>query len=293
MSGSIHTALRRLPAAAALMVAVGAIFTLGSAAALTPSDASIACLRCHDTPAAGTVDENGELVSAHLDGRSYGDSLHGLLDCTSCHPGFTAQKHTAAETEGWYETARIDACRNCHADQFEMYSQSFHGGLALGGPGTGAPVCADCHNAHNIVDVKSQTFRTQVLTMCGNCHGGHSQTYLDSYHGKASLLGDPDTAVCTDCHGGHEILPESDPKSRISEQNIVGTCAACHPGANKNFAGFMVHVNPRDPRSSAFVFFFYAAYVGLICVIFTLGGVHTGLYIYRGFKDGLYKRHGH
>ena len=31
----------------------------------------------------------------------------------------------------------------------------------------------------------------------------------------------------------------------------------------------------------------------LIAVVFTFGFTHSGLYIYRGFKDGLYSRRRH
>jgi hypothetical protein len=41
------------------------------------------------------------------------------------------------------------------------------------------------------------------------------------------------------------------------------------------------------------VWTFYAAYILLISVVFTFGFVHSGLYIYRGFKDGLYRRDHH
>jgi len=116
------------------------------------------------------------------------------------------------------------------------------------------------------------------------------KTYLDSYHGKAFYLGDAKTAVCTDCHGGHRILAPSDPESSVNQANLVETCSQCHPEANENFVRFMVHVDPTSPRSSLLVWTFYAAYIMLIAVVFTFGAAHSGLYIYRGFKDGLYSR---
>jgi hypothetical protein len=38
------------------------------------------------------------------------------------------------------------------------------------------------------------------------------------------------------------------------------------------------------------VWSFNLLYLILISVVFTFGFVHSGLYIYRGFKDGLYSR---
>ena len=36
-------------------------------------------------------------------------------------------------------------------------------------------------------------------------------------------------AACHDCHGQHNVLPVADPKSTLSRDNIVNTCAQCHP----------------------------------------------------------------
>lgn len=290
--------VRLRAAAGAALIAIaafGALAISGSAAAQTvgPNTEAQKCLRCHGNENLGLVDVDGVQKSLFVDGSVYGTSLHGLLDCTSCHLGYRAHRHTAAESANWIRTAKLTACGNCHADQFTMYSGSFHGHLVLDQASTNAPLCADCHDAHNVVNVRSPAFRAGIIDLCGRCHGGRSSTYLDSYHGKAALLGDASTAVCTDCHGAHRILPASDPASTISSNNIVHTCAVCHPGANRNFTGYLVHVNPRSPHSNFWVFLFYLAYVSLIACIFTFGGIHTGMYIYRGFKDGLYKRAGH
>jgi len=290
-------AARRTAAIAALaaLAAFGLLALSGPAAAQTlgPNAEAEKCLSCHGDQSLGTIDVGGAQKTLFVEATVYGTSLHGLLDCTSCHLGFKPRRHVAAESANWLETAKLTACGNCHADQFAMYSGSFHGHLALGQAGSNAPLCADCHVAHNVVDVRSTAFRRSILDLCGHCHGGRSNTYLDSYHGKAALLGDNATAVCTDCHGAHRILPASDPASTISKQNIVQTCSKCHPGANRNFAGFLVHVDPRSPHSNFWVWLFYAFYITLIVCIFTFGGVHTALYIYRGFKDGLYNRRGH
>lgn len=249
------------------------------------------CFRCH---ASADVDEmvdvDGVQESVGVDKAVYQASRHGKLACTSCHIGFEPGVHTPEQTENWVETAKIGACRDCHADVFEMYRGSFHGDLVFAESDGRAPVCADCHEAHDIVPPDSPEFRAQIDSLCAQCHQDALQTYLDSYHGKAFYLGESSTAVCTDCHGGHKILPAADPASMVSEQNLVATCGQCHPGANENFVQFMVHVDPQDPSSSLLVWAFYAAYVMLMTVVFTFGFTHSALYIYRGFKDGLYSR---
>ncbi|HEY5386698.1 MAG TPA: cytochrome c3 family protein [Thermoleophilia bacterium] len=284
---------------------LGAALWLGiaGAAAASPSTAQSAlngrsnddCFRCHgrQNMRSRTINVDGEQKSLFVDRTVYDASRHGKLDCTSCHIGFKPGLHGAGETQAWLVTAKLTACANCHADVFSMYQSSFHGNLVFAESSGQAPVCADCHVAHNITPPDSPAFRASIDSLCARCHADQLKTYLDSYHGKAFYLGDVKTAVCTDCHGGHKILAPSNTQSKVSKQNLVATCAQCHPGANENFAGFMVHVNPQSPRSSFVVWTFYALYIMLIAVVFTFGFVHTALYIYRGFKDGLYRRSHH
>jgi predicted CXXCH cytochrome family protein len=288
-----------------LLAAVACAAALGFAASATAESATATdalnaptndeCFTCHGSPdvKGSTIDVNGVPKSIYVERAVYERSRHGRLACTSCHIGFRPGQHDAEQTEGWLETAKISSCRNCHADVFAMYRGSFHGDLVFGESSGKAPVCADCHEAHNIVPPDSIEFRRQIDGLCAQCHDDALRTYLDSYHGKASTLGDLETAVCTDCHGGHRILAASDPESSVNQANLIETCGDCHPGANDNFVQFMVHVDPRSPSSSFLVWTFYAAYILLIAVVFTFGFVHSGLYIYRGYKDGLYKRSHH
>ena len=293
---------QRLVILLAVLVAALWLAVSGSAAA-APSTADSAlnassngdCFRCHGQQdvKGQTIEVDGQQRSIYVDRAVYEASRHGNLACTSCHIGFKPGPHDAGQTNAWLVTAKLTACNNCHADQFEMYRGSFHGSLVFGESSGEAPVCADCHEPHNITPPDSAAFRASIDGLCARCHAEQQKTYLDSYHGKAFYLGDAQTAVCTDCHGGHKILPPSDPESMVSEQNLVATCAQCHPGANENFVGFMVHVDPQSPSSSFAVWTFWILYIMLIAVVFTFGFVHTALYIYRGIKDGLYKRSRH
>ena len=291
--------VRRTIIAACAAVATAVLLGFaGSAAAATATSPLVeapsndACFRCHGSPDANqTVEVDGRQKSIRVNRALYEASRHGKLACTSCHLGFKPGVHTPAQTEGWLLTAKLTSCNDCHADVFEMYRGSFHGDLTFGKSGGTAPVCADCHLAHYITPPDSPAFRASIDSLCARCHADAQRTYLDSYHGKAFYLGDAKTAICIDCHGGHKILGPSDPQSSVNQANLVETCSQCHPQANRNFVRFMVHVDPTSPRSSLLVWTFYAAYIMLIAVVFTFGAVHSGLYIYRGFKDGLYRRH--
>jgi hypothetical protein len=283
----------RLPVLAGLLLActfAAALWAVKPAAAqpLSPPAQNAQCLRCHGTQAHTSTPVNGAL--AGVDKAAYDASLHGGLDCTSCHLGFKADKHTAAETSNWRETAALNACADCHASEFTMYQGSFHGQLVLSVDSSRAPRCADCHEPHNIVDVKSLAFRRSSLTTCSRCHGGRAATYLDGYHGKAFLLGRTAAAVCIDCHGGHQIFAPSDPASRVGKQHLLATCRTCHPTATANFTGYRIHVDASNPHSSLPVFIVWIGYIALISVVFTFAGVHSALYIYRGIKSGGYRR---
>lgn len=300
----MRRAVRRLasrfavaPLVAAALLAAGVLAASvagpGASVAAALSPEAEKCGECHNADSTGTVEVGGETRSLGVDLEAYEVSRHGQLDCTGCHIGFKPGPHDAAQTEGWQRTARLDSCRSCHADVFAMYEGSFHGTLTFDVESPDTPVCADCHTPHDILGPETLEFRRSIIDLCSRCHGGRKETYLDSYHGKAFVLGKTDTATCTDCHGGHRIVQASDPESRVNEANLIATCGECHPGATENFVRFMVHVNPRDPRDSFWVFLFWLAYVLLIAAVFTFGGVHTVLYIYRGIKDGLYGRRHH
>jgi predicted CXXCH cytochrome family protein len=277
----------------------------GANGSATSPNGNEACFACHGVkPVDGkvvvdgatypaTIDVNGQQKSMYVDRHIQANSRHGQLACISCHIGFNAGEHPASVTEGWLKTAKITACGDCHSEEMKMYSKSFHGDLTLKHDSDKAPLCGDCHDAHNILPPESAEFRRQQMQLCGRCHPDAVKTYLDSYHGKAYLLGSTKTAACSQCHGGHEILPASNPESTVSRQNVVATCGKCHPGANENFADFRAHVNPSDPRSSWQIWIFWIAYVLLITFVFTFAAVHTTLYIYRGAKDGMYSRPRH
>ncbi|MGA9752870.1 MAG: hypothetical protein WBS54_13900 [Acidobacteriota bacterium] len=300
--------MRRLLPALVALTAAAVLGLVGTAAASAPSPSGSAlalpsatsgvnaatndgCFSCHGergkTP---PIIVDGRRVSTYVDRGIYERSLHGDLACTSCHVGFKSGTHDASQTTGWLTEAKLTACGYCHADQFAMYRGSFHGTLVFGHDDSNAPMCADCHSPHDILDTSTAAFRKSELQLCGRCHPAAESSYLDGYHGKAFYLGRLTAATCSDCHGGHKILPASNPASTISSRNIVATCAKCHPGANRNFAGFLIHVDPRSPRSSVWVWSINVLYLILITVVFTFGFVHSSLYIYRGIKDGLYSR---
>lgn len=245
------------------------------------------CFSCH-----GQVSVTAAGKGLHLDPVVYESSVHGMLACNGCHIGFSHDPHAPVDNAAAYAEIAREACRNCHANQFAMYESSYHGTLTKGqsAEGQDAPDCVDCHGAHDVKAVASPGYRQDIAGICGRCHGGREKTYLDTYHGKAVTLGREAAATCTDCHGNHSILPQSDPASTLSSQNILATCQTCHPTATQNFTTFRVHITATSPTSPAVVFWVSLFYIVLIGGVFVFGGVHTILYLYRGLKDGSYSR---
>ncbi|MBU2602650.1 MAG: cytochrome c family protein [Actinobacteria bacterium] len=273
-----------------LVVLVGTPAAAEDGDAVDPAGFSGRCLTCHSMPYLGVVDTPLGPRDLHIDPEVYESSVHGLLPCNSCHAGFSHNPHQMVPNAEFFAETAGEACKNCHDDQFEMYKQSYHGELTREGvaEGVASPLCVDCHGTHGIAYVDTLEYRQTIADVCGACHGGREDTFLDTYHGKSLSLGREASATCVDCHGDHSILPVSNPLSTLSKANILPTCQECHPDAGEGFTTFLVHIEPTSTKAPLVVFLVAMAYLALIVAVFSFGGVHTLLYIYRGFKDKLY-----
>jgi hypothetical protein len=148
-------------------------------------------------------------------------------------------------------------CAQCHQGIYKTYLESVHGQDYLAG-NQDVPVCTDCHGEHSIkapANPESTVYSTHIAEICSNCHEDETLTkrygfavarlksYLGTYHGIASKMGDTKTANCASCHGFHDIRPATDPESSIHPDNIPKTCGNCHPQAGKNFAVGKIHLS--------------------------------------------------
>ncbi|MEI6737761.1 MAG: cytochrome c3 family protein, partial [Pseudomonadota bacterium] len=99
----------------------------------------------------------------------YDDSVHAALIkegskkapmCANCHNPHTVRS--------WKIVEPISAtpCAKCHEDIFKAYSGDVHG-LERVSKGKGAPLCADCHKAHN---VKAASMGDGIKDACLSCH---------------------------------------------------------------------------------------------------------------------------
>ncbi len=204
------------------------------------------CMACHgDSKLAKEVD--GKLVSLHVEEKGFNDSVHGSLDCASCHSDIKNFPHDPAPV-------KVD-CSACHTEAQEAYARSLHAEAAQNGNSKAAS-CLDCHgNAHRIVpstEAASMVNHASVAATCGKCHGekfvmessGISTqpfiSYQSSVHGRAVASGNARAAVCTDCHNHHDVLPPGDAASTIFKFNVPRTCGKCHESVSAEF-GKSIH----------------------------------------------------
>jgi len=124
-------------------------------------------------------------------------------ECLACHGDSTMTKDADGKPVSLYVNPKA-------------FKNSIHGGMFS---------CVDCHT-----DVKTSPHQaTPAKISCATCHADQQAAYDRSYHAQAITGGDKQAATCVSCHGSpHELLMASDPKSRVSHQNIPATCGACH-----------------------------------------------------------------
>jgi cytochrome b subunit of formate dehydrogenase len=251
------------------------------------------CGTCHeDEKTADDLGLKNHDAIAHFRDSIHGQSLFkkGLIfapSCNDCHgvhdikPGTDANSRTNKK--------RIsETCTTCHKGVQKIYAKSVHGELlAKGDPE--APVCTDCHTTHDIERPSNAHFKANSDQSCGKCHEDRLEKYHETYHGKAMALGmtnaAPDVAACYDCHGHHDVLPHTNPDSKLSAANIVGTCQQCHAGAGVSFTKYQPHADPHDAKNYPALNKVYWFMTTLLLSVFGLFGIHTLLWVGRAIVE--------
>jgi predicted CXXCH cytochrome family protein len=200
------------------------------------AQASDECLLCHGNGA--MFSGNGDSARLVFPSGVFSNSVHGApgLTCQMCHVGMSFPHQD--------QSPQVD-CGLCHAAQGAQHGESLHGQAAARGDPL-APTCTDCHGSHGVLshtDPSSPTAVLNIPSLCGECHREGSpvsrthdipqdsvlENYSMSIHGEGLFRqGLSVTAVCTSCHTSHQILPHTDPRSSIHENNVAATCMQCH-----------------------------------------------------------------
>jgi hypothetical protein len=216
-----------------------------------PTAGKSGCMVCHADPNLVRL-QGDRFVSYWIDGGALDESAHAAVSCTGCHVDFAFKAPHTEELVEWQRTAKL-ACKNCHQDQFDAYSNGVHSlSLKPGEELTEAdyekPLCGDCHGDHGI-DILTDNpegraaLHDRGYDVCGKCHEDAWDSYDDYYQGAAFKRGAPDAPACWDCHGYHDILASSDRRSLVSERSLVHTCKQCHADANEEYVSYagLVH----------------------------------------------------
>ena len=254
------------------------------------------CAQCHADPE--LAKRHGIQVGAVY--QQYMDSIHGravtrsgllvAANCSDCHGTHEIRARTDVASRV-YRTNIPKTCATCHAGVEKEYAESIHGKAAARGD-SGAPVCTDCHSAHQIRRVEGAPWQLDVIRECGTCHKESLRTYRDTFHGKVTQLGLTRVAKCSDCHGSHTIQPPSDPRSKVSPASIVSTCQQCHPAATAAFAQFHPHADPHSKARFPFLYYTNVVMMSLLLGTFAFFGLHTALWLPRSLAERLRRGRG-
>lgn len=244
------------------------------------------CAQCH---------EGGAMLKTHKVGdpeaaRHFIDSIHGraLLvnglnvapSCNDCH-GDHDILPSEDENSPIHKSKVSKTCGKCHTLVEEVYNESIHGKLFLEGDPRG-PSCVSCHTSHEIVSAVKPEFRLSIDNKCGQCHEEPLEHYRETFHGKAIALGRAGVATCSDCHGNHNILPQEDPNSLIHEgENRLETCQQCHPDAEINFTGYIIHADHTDSENYPILYWTFVFMTLLLLGTFAFFALHTILWFTR------------
>lgn len=201
---------------------------MDSAAVAAAQKENKRCLLCHSRPRFKTL-EDGERLSLEVAKQDYSHSAHGGLSCVSCHTDIAKRKHPikkiAIASQRAFSLEMNDTCRNCHAGKFTQYKTSIHASLVAQGDKR-APVCTDCHGAHNIEPMS--VYQPVTGMPCKKCHADIYKEYSGSVHGLARKNGNVIRAahiqapICADCHTAHKVTAPA------SNGHLTSACTGCH-----------------------------------------------------------------
>ena len=244
------------------------------------------CGRCH---------REGEkaAVRIHADVKdivgSYDESIHGqgltesgllvTATCVSCHSAH--RELPPSDPDSSVNPAHIaNTCGKCHAGVEQTLLASVHS-PSVTKTDKPLPTCNSCHTSHTIGRTDKDDFKLRVMDQCGRCHTEQAESFFDTFHGKVSRLGSARAAKCHDCHGTHGILPPADPNSTLSRDNVVGTCAKCHEGSHRRFAGYLTHATHHDQDKYPWLFWTFWAMTALLVGTLVFALLHTFAWLTR------------
>ncbi|CAN5465213.1 cytochrome c3 family protein [soil metagenome] len=261
---------------------------------------------CGDCHAQHQAPANGLDGQQHI--QNYLESVHGraitkgglavAATCSDCHSNHRVLPATNPKSS--VSRDRIaDTCGKCHTGVTEAFATSVHGDKLAKGDAN-APVCNDCHTAHQISRTDTPTFMLDIVNECGHCHdkpmGGKKtgrtlyESYRDSYHGQVTRLGMERAARCSSCHGAHNVKKIDAADSPLKADVRIDVCRRCHAGADAKFASYQAHADADDFSRSPVLFGVKWYFVIMMSAAFGFFGLHSILWFARSVYERI--RHG-
>ena len=154
------------------------------------------CYNCHDahyiSPIDSHVGAEGRLKIPGICGQCHGgildlyqSSVHGMeigkgnanaAVCSDCHTTHNIKEpHNDAS-----RVAITRNCGNCHEENLETYTETYHGAVTRLGYGATAK-CYDCHGSHGVKRVDDETSKVHNgnrLKTCQACHEDATEGYV-------------------------------------------------------------------------------------------------------------------
>lgn len=224
------------------------------------SDDVKSCLRCHSVKTLQKKTESGESISLFIDGKKFEKSVHGAMDCSSCHPDISLKNHPRPKKIAdrmVYTKEFSKNCSTCHP-QDSLMKPKVHGEIVK----KGEVLCAECHGSHYIDSMKDWKKKASFNDYCMTCHKFNMTKTLPSkekislkvneseikksVHGKFQCLVCHDdfsktnhpvynyknkaeyrtkmTAICTKCHTDKEL--QKNPAHYALTK--TASCIECH-----------------------------------------------------------------
>ena len=182
------------------------------------------CLMCHSDDTM-TMEKNGKEVSIYVNQDVFEHSVHGKLNCVSCHVGFDPEEIPHKEN------IQPINCLNCHTDAKVIHK--FHPQMVKANGTNGTPdiSCKNCHGTHNIESVTgpdTKWSKKNLVESCGKCHKEAKEKYVLSEHGKGFAEGVEGAPNCISCHQSSIVSVNKGKNSLQTKLNQQKLCLSCH-----------------------------------------------------------------
>ncbi len=182
------------------------------------------CLMCHSDNTM-TMEKNGKEISIYVNQDVFQHSVHGKLNCISCHVGFDPEEVPHKEN------IEPINCLNCHKNAKVIHA--FHPQMVKANGISGTPdiSCKNCHGTHNVEPVTkpgAKWSKQNLVESCGKCHQDQKEKFVLSEHAKAFAEGVEGAPNCISCHQSSIVSVNKGKNSLQTKLNQQKLCLSCH-----------------------------------------------------------------